>query len=87
MQYGRWREVDIRGVPEVADDWTKDPLVVELHAEVERHDHHRYEDVSERQRDDEVVGDDSEFSVTIGFKYLEKNSSLRFTCINNNLWM
>lgn len=69
MQYGGRGEVDIRGVPEVTHHRSEHPLVVELNAEVERHHDHRYEDICERQRHHEVVGDDAEFTVTsyVGF--------------------
>lgn len=62
MQYTRWRQVHIGRVPQVTDDWTKYPLVVKLHAEVEWHYHHRDEDVGEGKGDDEVVGDNAKFS-------------------------
>lgn len=62
MQDGCGGEVDIRAVPKVADDGREDPLVVELHAEVERHHDESDEDIRERKRHHEVVRYDAELS-------------------------
>lgn len=65
MEDGRRRKVHVRGVPQVANGLPEHPALIELDAEVERHDNHRDEDIRERERHDEVVCDDSEFSGTI----------------------
>lgn len=55
---GRRTEEDVARVPEIAQLLAEQPLVRQRHAGVEAHGEQGDEEVGERQRHDEVVGDD-----------------------------
>lgn len=63
MQDGHRAEEDVQGVPDVAHEVSKEPPARELDRGVEGHCEDRDQHVRERQRNDEVVGDDPELSV------------------------
>lgn len=53
-------EVHIQAVPHVTHEEAEVPLARHLHGSVERHGHHRHQHIRERQRNHEVVRDNSE---------------------------
>lgn len=81
MQYGGRSEVDIGGVPKIADDWSKYPFVVELYAEVEWHHDHGDEDVGEREGHNEVVGDHAEFPANYQQFNCDSSRMIRCNCM------
>lgn len=60
VEYGRGGKVHVARVPHVAHEVAEHPFAADLLAGVERHRHDSHQHVGERQRHDEVIGDDPE---------------------------